>query len=778
MEDRTGQWLAGRYRLERHLATDKTGERYEAWDGASLLRVVVWLLAPALTEPPDALGRYEGLTTQIRALGHRGMIAVRGIDREGETLFLVLESPPGPSLRTVLRERGAPFSIEEATRLLSPVADALDALHAVGVVHRHVAPETIFVTASGAAILAEPVYAPPEMDGVLFGPSACVSPEQARGDRLTGASDIYALGAVLAEMLTLTGNAADAGTPLARRVTRTLARALSPDPAGRQRTARTLLTEIDGDERGGAGATTALPLGAAADDTVANLRPVATITRAASRLSSSADDAPDGDRHFGMDPDAREPDEYAAGRRRGPSLPPALVVLTVLVLIGALVLGTLVVKRSQTLTTQQRHYAAATVALEQGDYDTAISEFGAAGTYRDAPTRAQAAAITKEQQANYDAGAAAFSQEEYATAADAFGKASTFRDAPQRHADALRLADQKQAYADGLNALAQGDYPTAATAFARAGTYRDALQQAAQAQTLIGQQQQYQAGTDASGREDYATAAAAFRAAGAYKDAPQRATQAEKLRDQKAAYDAGAAAFMREDFKSAKQQFDAAGDYKDAKARAMQADQEDQLLTKYASAQTHLSASQWKEAYADLQAINSVRPNYRDVGAVINHLENDVANPTVVDLAAALNAGNGYKEAWVPVNNLIGQPVTWLYVTSRQTADSSKPEQISAISITLVATQGGKQVLDSDLPVLAANSDLRDKNTLHAGEQLFVVTTLGQTFDVAGFGKYRARLSVTNLAFPQKIAGNDSAGTTTTSFSRLTIEVTLTPKVA
>jgi hypothetical protein len=778
MEDRTGQWLAGRYRLDRRLAADKTGERYEAWDGAALLRVVVLLLAPALTEPPDALGRYEGLTTQMRALGHRGMTAVRGIDRDGDALFLVLDLPPGPSLRTVLRERETPFTIEEATYLLGPVADALDALHAVGAVHRHVAPETIFVTPAGVALLAEPAYAPPGMDGALFGPSACLSPEQARGETLAGASDIYALGAVLAEMLTVMGDTTNMGTPLARRVSRTLARALSPDPAGRQRTVRTLLTEIGGDERVLSEATAALPLGATADDTVANLLPVATITRATPVRSPSADDGPDGDWHRGVDAEVQEPEGYVTSGRRGPSLPPALVALTVLVLIGALVLGTLVVKRNQTLATQQRHYAAATVALEQGDYDTAISEFGAAGAYRDAPTRAQTAALTKEQQANYDAGAAAFNQEEYAAAADAFGKAGTFRDAPQRHADALRLADQKQAYADGQRALAQGDYPTAATAFARAGAYRDAPQQAAQAQTSIGQQQQYQAGTDAAEREDYTTAAAAFRAAGAYKDAPQRAAQAEKLRDQKASYDAGAAAFAREDFKSAKQQFEAAGDYKDAKARAVQADQEDQLLARYTSAQTHLSASQWKEAYADLQAISSVRPDYRDVGAVISHLQNDVANPTVVDLAAALNQGNGYKEAWIPVNNLIGQPVTWLYITSRLLADGSRPDQVSAISIALVATQGGKEALNSDLPTLAANSDLRDKNLLRAGEQLFVVTGTGQTFDVAAFGKYRARLAVTALAFPQKISGNDSAGTTTAYFSRLTIEVTLTPKAA
>ena len=186
----------------------------------------------------------------------------------------------------MLRERDTPFTIEEATHLLRPVADALDALHAVGVVHRHVAPETIFVTPDGTALLAEPVYAPPGMDGALFGPSAYVSPEQARGDALTGASDIYALGAVFAEILTLTGNAADAGTPLVRRVNRTLARALSPDPVGRQHTARALVTEIGGDERSNAAATTALPHGATADDTVTNLSPVATITRAASMLAA------------------------------------------------------------------------------------------------------------------------------------------------------------------------------------------------------------------------------------------------------------------------------------------------------------------------------------------------------------------------------------------------------------------------------------------------------------------------------------------------------------
>ncbi len=794
MEDRTGQWLAGRYRLERRIATDKTGDRYDAWDGAALLRVTIAFLAPALLESPDAFARYERQVNQLRILANRNIVALRGIERDGVSTFLVADVGAGPSLRTVMQERRTPFSPSEAARILGPVAVALDALRGIGLAHRHVAPETIAVRGDGTGMLAEPAFVPPEMDGAIFGPSAFLSPEQGSSREATGASDVYALGAVLYEMLTdispFTGEVAPQSVPNAWRVhweqvnrppapprahtpglsshlDRVILSALNPNPAARPSTASDLIAAIVGDGRGVAAATTALPRGS--HDTVANL------PSASARTPPAGYGPPDEIDQTGM---ILVPDtlgEVHAVRRRSPLLTWVLVVLTLLVLASASLLGVLVVKRNQTLTRQQDHYAVAEAALAQNAYDVAIAEFAAAGTYRDAPARAQAAQATKEQQANYEAGTAAFGREDYVAAADAFGKAGTFRDAAQRRTAALRLGDQKQAYAEGVNALAKEDYATAATAFARAADYKDAPTQTTKAQNLIGQQQQYQTGKDALAKEDYTTAAAAFRAATTYKDAPQLAIQAENLRTQKAAYDAGVVALSREDFKTAKQQFGAAGEYKDAKARAAQADQEDMLLTAYTSAQTHLRASQWKEAYADLQAIKKVRPDYRDVSAVIAHLENDVVNPTMVDIAIALAPSNGYKEGWVPVNNLIGQPVTWLYVTSRQSVEG-RPDQVSALSLSLVPTQGSKEAMNSEIPVLAANNDLRDKNALRAGEKLSVLTDKGQTTEVAEFGKYRARLTVTNLGFPLKIAGNDSAGTTTAFFSRLTIDVTLIPK--
>ncbi len=778
MDDRMGQWLAGRYRLDRRLSTDAAGTVYEAWDGEHLLRVFVRVLAPALLDAPDAFDRYARGVAALRAIAHPGIIPARSIERDHGTVFLVLDTPPGASLRAVLRERNAPFTAREAAHILGPVADALDMLHDSGIVHRNVRPDTITIRPDGTGALAEPLIAPVTRDAAVLGLSPYLSPEQGSGQTAGNAADTYALGAILYEMLTLVPPFSGEHAPsevteqqrvlweqlhivpvapharnalLPRRLDWAILSALHRDPTARPPSATDVIAAIGNLPPGGAGTTTMV-----------------------TRIAGPAAPAPPYDApHTGVVPEISG--EYArAGRRRSAAVP-ALAALTVLVLLSAVALGTLVVRRNMTLTVQQDHYAAADAALGRGDYDTAIAEFGAAGVYRDAPARVQAAQTAMDAQANYAVGVDAFSREDFGAAADAFGKAGLFRDAPQRRVDALRLADQKQAYAEGEDALTREDFTTAVTAFARAGTYRDAPQRATQAQTLIGQQRQYQTGQDAVAKEDYSTAAAAFRAAGAYKDAPQQATRAETLRGQKAAYDAGVAAAAREDYQAARQQFDAAGDYKDAKARATQADQERDLLARYNSAQAHLKASEWKDAYTDLQAIKRVRPDYRDVSAVIGHLENDVVNPTAVDVFALFNQRAGFKEAWVPVNNLIGQPVTWLYIQNRQpAATDSRPEQIGAVSVSLVAKQGSTTALNTDLPTLATGGAPPDRATPRPGEKSFAVTDKGQTFEATEFGKYRVRLTITDLALGQKAV--DGTTPPPPPLTRLTFDVTLTPK--
>jgi hypothetical protein len=204
------------------------------------------------------------------------------------------------------------------------------------------------------------------------------------------------------------------------------------------------------------------------------------------------------------------------------------------------------------------------------------------------------------------------------------------------------------------------------------------------------------------------------------------------------------------------------------------------LLDRYTSARTHLQASEWKDAYADLQAIRQVRPDYRDVPDIISHLENDVVNPTTIDLSAALNQSNGYKEAWVPVNNLIGQPVVWLYIVPTLSAQQDgRPDLIGAIALYLVSKQGNTatSALNMDIPTLATSNEV-NSSALPPNGKLFTPTDKGQTFDVQDFSKYRARLTVQNLTVQKNASLRENQTTTNPVFTRLVVDVTLTLKPA
>ena len=797
MDDRTGDWLAERYRLDTRIGEEAGGAVYEAWDGAYLLRVVVRILPPALVPTPETLTAYRQQAGRVRRVARPGLLPLHDLAQDGETVYLVLDAFPGPTLAESLRAEGGPYPPLAAARLLRPVAEALDALHAAGVVHRAINLDTVMVTPEGTGVLREPAFAPPGTDAALAAHPAFLSPEQARGDVPDARADVYAFGALLYTLVTgvppFDGAAAPSGTPAGDAIAweqihrappapRTghprwdgaILSALSADPAARPPAATNLLGALLDEE--GERTVPIFGLGASDDDAVGSRTAAWTPGETTTALASPPQTGP----ALGAAAAGRVPDAWGAEPpRRRSAWGVALAILTVLVLGSAVALGAFTLRRNATVAAQRDRYAQAEFALARGDYDTAAAAFDAAGPYRDAPARAAAARTEKEQKAAYDAGVAAFGREEYAAAADAFGTAGPFMDAPQRRADAQRRAEQQAAYAEGQAALAKEEYAAAANAFARAGPYRDAPQQASQAQTLIVQQRQYQQAKDAFAQEDYTAAAVAFRAAGAYKDAPDRAALAERFRTQKAAYDAGVTAAAKEDYKTATQQFLAAGDYKDAQTRAQQANQEDALLAKYTSARENLRASKWKEAYADLQAIKQIRPDYRDTPDIISHLENDVMNPTTVELSAALNATNGYKEAWVPVNNLIGQPVVWLYIVPTLSArNDGKPDLIGAVSLFLVPKQGGTgaNALNGETPTLATSNDPRDAAIARPNEKSLVVTEKEQTLDVQEFGKYRARLTIRDVALQPRAPIKENQTTAYPVFTRLIVDITLTPK--
>ncbi len=201
--------LVDRYRIERELGSGGMATVYLALDLKHQRRVAVKVLHPDLAA---ALGG-ERFLAEIRTtanLQHPHILPLHDSGEAGGFLFYVMPFVDGESLRDRLdREKQLP--IEDALRIAREVADALEYAHKQGVVHRDIKPENILLQGGHAAVadfgiaLAVQSAGGQRMTqtGLSLGTPQYMSPEQAMGERAIDArSDIYALGAVLYEMLT------------------------------------------------------------------------------------------------------------------------------------------------------------------------------------------------------------------------------------------------------------------------------------------------------------------------------------------------------------------------------------------------------------------------------------------------------------------------------------------------------------------------------------------------------------------------------------------------
>src|SRR4029079_8296570 len=129
------------------------------------------------------------------------------VEEEQSTQFLVMEYCPGSNLRAIIRSR-PPLPVREAVHLAQQVASALAYAHAQGVFHRDIKPANVLVDKQGKAkltdfgIAAALDEAALTSAGQIIGTPEYMSPEQARGLKPDGRTDLYSLGIVLYEMLT------------------------------------------------------------------------------------------------------------------------------------------------------------------------------------------------------------------------------------------------------------------------------------------------------------------------------------------------------------------------------------------------------------------------------------------------------------------------------------------------------------------------------------------------------------------------------------------------
>jgi serine/threonine protein kinase len=211
-----GKPIAGRYRVVRLLGEGGMGAVYEATAIDRSDAVAIKVLAAQYAVDDVAARRFMHEAEAAARINHKNIAAVSQMGREPSgALYIVQELLRGEDARSILQRRGT-LSLGESLGIVLPIADALDAAHQHGILHRDVKPENIFVTVTPEGAIPKLIDfgiskfqdAQFENDkrtqtGVAIGTPDYMSPEQARADRaLDPRTDQWSLATVLFELLT------------------------------------------------------------------------------------------------------------------------------------------------------------------------------------------------------------------------------------------------------------------------------------------------------------------------------------------------------------------------------------------------------------------------------------------------------------------------------------------------------------------------------------------------------------------------------------------------
>jgi len=197
----------GRYRLEGVVGRGGMALVYRAVDREQEEPVAIKMLADNLAADPELRQRFAREAALAKRLSHPNVVRVLGSGETDGRAFIVLEYVDGRDLAEELRREGR-LEPARVAELGAQAAAALAHAHARGLVHRDVKPQNLLLARDGTLKVSDFGIArivdgtQLTQVGTVLGTAAYLAPEQAAGEEVTAAADVYALGAVLYELLT------------------------------------------------------------------------------------------------------------------------------------------------------------------------------------------------------------------------------------------------------------------------------------------------------------------------------------------------------------------------------------------------------------------------------------------------------------------------------------------------------------------------------------------------------------------------------------------------
>ena len=199
--------LGDRFQVVEEIGAGASAITYRGWDERLERPVAIKILRASVALDRTYVRRFQQEARAAASVSHGNVVDVYDFGQQGDALYIVMQYVDGEDLKHLIAREGAlPFA--RVREIAVQVLDGLRAIHGAGIIHRDIKPQNVVIGRDGIARLTDFGVAQVAEDaglttaGTTVGTAAYMAPEQAQAGRITQATDLYAVGVMLYEMLT------------------------------------------------------------------------------------------------------------------------------------------------------------------------------------------------------------------------------------------------------------------------------------------------------------------------------------------------------------------------------------------------------------------------------------------------------------------------------------------------------------------------------------------------------------------------------------------------